>query len=301
MHCRLRSPLSAISRGIAFNAVYRLYIEDLHYGRFCRVASIFNVILFGLAVGLPVALISPIAVYECWKPTFGDDGSHPGYVGADKRLKTPLRVSPDGLCLYRCLVAAADFPRYIAATDWQRSMWAERLRCKTIALLKSYGLTVQARRLALSGSAGYPDEPDFYYLAEAVNLGFEVCQDGLPAPLPYGGRPITATLHYRKVADGAGHLSDHYDLQQVHYDRDLVGRRLRLWRKTTPQFAMFGSGKPAAMDTYVKERDLKHHRSTIIAAITKYPSTRAQALVTVLSPEYDLTVKWKALQNYVLR
>ena len=64
---------------------------------------------------------------------------------------------------------------------------------------------------------------------------------------------------------------------------------------------MFGSGKPAAMDTYVKERDLKHHRSTIVAAITKYPSKRAQALVTVLCREYDLKVKWKALQNYVRR
>ena len=160
---------------------------------------------------------------------------------------------------------------------------------------------MQARRLALSGSAGYPDEPDFYYLSEAANLGFEVCQDGLPAPLPYGGRCITATVCYCKVADGAGHLSDHYDLQQVHYDRDLVGQRLRLWRKTTPQFAMFGSGKPAAMGTYVKERDLKQHRSTIVAAITKYPSKRAQALVTVLCREYDLKVKWKALQNYVRR
>ena len=150
--------------------VYRLYIEDLHYGRFCRVASIFNVILFGLAVGLPVAFISPIAMYELWNPTLGDGVSHPGYVGSDKRLEAPLCVSADGLCLYRCLAAAADFPRYIAATDWQRYMWAERLRCKTIALLKSYGLKVQARRLALSGSAGYPDEPDFYYLSEAANL-----------------------------------------------------------------------------------------------------------------------------------
>ena len=94
-------------------------------------------------------------------------------------------------------------------------MWAERLRCRTIALLDTCGLSPQARRLERSGSEGYPDEPDFKWLAMASSIGFEVQLSGMSAPLPYGGLPITATVHYRKVADGAGHLSDHYDLVQV--------------------------------------------------------------------------------------
>ena len=223
--------------------VYRLFIEDLHYGPLCRTASIFNVILFGFACSIPMSVVWPVVIYEAWNPTLGDDCSHPGYVGATTRLDNDMAMPADGLCFYHCLAAAADLPRYVAGTEKQRVMWARRLRDKTIALLTQHGLSSQARRLGLSGPDGYPDEPDFYWISKAINLGFELWQDGLPAPLPYGDLPITAVVYYRKVADGAGHLSDHYDLKQVYYDRDLVGRRLRLWRKTAPQFAMFGSGK----------------------------------------------------------
>ena len=275
--------------------VYRLFIEDLHYGPFCQIASVCNVFLYGFAVGVPVAFICPIAIYECWNPTLGDDFSHPGYVGPDLRLAAPMSVPADDLCLYHCLVAAFDLPRYQAAIDAQRVTWAKALRQKTIELLKTMRLFGQARRLALPGSAGYPDEPDFYWISKAINLGFELWQDGLPAPLPYGGLPITAAVIYRKVADGAGHLSDHYDLKQVYYDRDLVGRRLRLWRKTKPVLANFAVSPSMTSSRDVKIGDLPKHRATIVSAIGKYPSKRAQALVTVLAREYDLNVKWKAL------
>ena len=150
----------------------------------------------------------------------------------------------DGLCFYHCLAAAADLPRYIAGTEKPRAMWAGRLRDKTIALLNQHGLSSRARRLGLSGPDGYPDEPDFYWISKAIDMGFELWQDGMPAPLPYGGLSITAAVYYRKVADGAGHLSDPYDLRQVDCDRDLVGLRLRLWRKTKPMFANFAVSPP---------------------------------------------------------
>ena len=100
---------------------------------------------------------------------------------------------------------------------------------------------------------------------------------------------------YRKVADGDGHLSDHYDLGQVYYRKDLPVRRVRLSHKTKPRHAMFGAPMPAPISTGdVKIGDLPIYRDTIIAAISKYPQKRAQTLVTVLSQEFSLLVKWKA-------
>ena len=51
----------------------------------------------------------------------------------------------------------------------------------------------------------------------------------------------------------------------------------------------------------VKIGQLYQHHSTIVAAISDYPSKRARALATVLSREHGLVVQWKALQTYILR
>ena len=51
----------------------------------------------------------------------------------------------------------------------------------------------------------------------------------------------------------------------------------------------------------IKIGDLWKHRSAIVAAIAKYPAKRARTLSTVLEHEHGLLVKWKALENYVLR
>ena len=171
-------------------------------------------------------------------------------------------------------------------------MWAERLRRRTIALLDLHDLSRQARRLELPGSEGYPDEEDFRWLSMASCIGFEVNQSGMAAPLPYGDRPIAATVYYHRVADGAGHLSDHFDLHQVYYSRDLVVRRLRLSGKTNPALLVSGGEKPVAIAGDVKIGELWKHRAAIVAAIATYPLKRAQALVTVLSREYGLCVKW---------
>ena len=208
----------------------------------------------------------------------------------------------DDFCLYHCLVAAVDLRRYYAASDTQRSMWARRLRCRTISVLNQHQLLDRARRLGLSGSAGYPDEEDFFYLSMASGLSFEIVQTGMAEPLCYGRSAIGATVQYVKVADGAGHLSDHYNLVQVYYDSRDPGRRLRLRRKTRPLAAMFVAPAAAeAMTDDVKIGQLSQHHSTIAAAISHYPFKRARALATVLSRDYGLVVKWKALQTYILR
>ena len=73
----------------------------------------------------------------------------------------------DGLCLYHALVAASDFSAYMAMTSADRAAAAGCLRQKTILELVASGLHSQAARLSLSGSAGYPDEEDFIYIAMA--------------------------------------------------------------------------------------------------------------------------------------
>ena len=124
---------------------YRLLLEDLHYGEYCRLVSIFNVLLHGLACGVPAAIIVPFVVYESWNPTLGDDDCiviadtgrvepmHPGYAG-DGLLAAPVRMAPDGLCLYHCLVAAASYTNYMASSVSERANLADQLRLKTIAV-----------------------------------------------------------------------------------------------------------------------------------------------------------------------
>ena len=110
----------------------------------------------------------------------------------------------------------------------------------------------------------------------------------------YGTYPICATVLFRKVADGAGHLSDHFDLKQVYEDTNTNGNgRWRLLRKTAPAHSIAGTvDRPPMPDKGdVKIRDLWQHRSTIVAAIARYPSKRAMALSTVLRKEYGLLVK----------
>ena len=51
----------------------------------------------------------------------------------------------------------------------------------------------------------------------------------------------------------------------------------------------------------VKIGQLSEHHDTIIDAVGKHQTKRARALSTVLHRDDGLLVKWKALQNYILR
>ena len=129
----------------------------------------------------------------------------------------------------------------------------------------------------------------------ARGISFEV-DLGVAYVPHYGTAAISARVLFRKVADGAGHLSDHYDLSQIYAASDVYagnGRR-RLRCKTRP------TGSMADRDD-VKLGKLWQHKSTIAAANGKHPAMRARALSTVLRRDYGLLVKWKALQTYVLR
>ena len=83
---------------------------------------------------------------------------------------------------------------------------AESLRSKTSGLLTEHGLVEQAKRLALSGAEGYPDEEDFMYIAMALGLSFEIEGISKGYVPHYGTGPIAARVLFRQVADGAGHL-----------------------------------------------------------------------------------------------
>ena len=124
-------------------------------------------------------------------------------------------MTRDGLCLYHCLVAAADYAADQELKLSERVRRAEKLRRDAIALLKQHGLSQRARRLGLSGYDGYPDEEDFLYLAMASGISFEVEQKDVRYVPHYGTSPIAARVLYRTVVDGAGHESNHYDLSQV--------------------------------------------------------------------------------------
>lgn len=233
-----------------------------------------------------------------WEPM------HPGYMGADRLLDAPVQMVPGELNLYHCLVAASGYAKYMDLALSERAVRAGSLRCATIRLIREDGASSQADRLMRSGYDGYPVQDDFYYIAKASGVSFEVEQHDLRCARHYGIRPISARLLLRKVADGAGHLSDHFDLAQIYYDSRQTGNgRWRLWRKTAPSESIWGSvdRPPVSDDGDVKLADLWRHKSTIAEAIAAYPAYQARALSFVLQRDYGLFVKWKALQNYILR
>ena len=64
------------------------------------------------------------------------------------------------------------------------------------------------------GSEGYPDEEDFAAVAEVAQISFAIVQEGIREPLVYGSEhgPVKLTMRRHFVADGAGHLSPHFDI-----------------------------------------------------------------------------------------
>ena len=118
----------------------------------------------------------------------------------------------------------------------------------------------------------------------ASGISFEV--DLGASYLPhYGTAPISARVLFRKVADGAGHLSDHFDLAQIFAASEATGNgRWRLWRKTPLSQSIYGTvdRPPMPEQGDVKIANLWKHKSTIVAAIAKYPAKRAIAPSTVL-------------------
>ena len=160
------------------------------------------VVLMGLLSEISTSIFCVALAIETVYPTLGDDDDfvidaasiaavpvvpmHPGYVGTEHLLDGPAEMAPDGLCLYHCLAAAANYANYMALSLPDRAMLAEQLRQKSIDLLVEHGLLQQANRLKLSGAAGYPDEPDFLYIAMATGVPFEV--EGIsPGYVPHYG------------------------------------------------------------------------------------------------------------------
>ena len=184
----------------------RRYVRCLHCGVLCRLISVLVVLICGLLACVPATVLCITLAIEAIHPTMGDDecvvvadadpvaALHPGYVGTERLLDSPARMAPDGLCLYHCLVAARDYVSYVAMSVPERVTLAEQLRQKSINILKEHGLASQAERLSLSGKDGYPDEPDFLYIAMASGAPFEVAGIS-PGYVPhYGTSPIAARV-----------------------------------------------------------------------------------------------------------
>ena len=113
----------------------------------------------------------------------------------------------------------------------------------------------------------------------ASGLSFEVAGIS-PAYVPhYGTSPIAARVLFKQVADGAGHLSDHFDLVQIYYDPRLGNGRWRLWRKTPLAESIDGTvdRPPMPEESDVKIGQLPEHHGTITDAIGKHPTKRAHA------------------------
>ena len=105
----------------------------------------------GLLSDIPTNILVSVLAIEAVYPTLGDDDdctmiAHPASVepmrpdyAGDPVLDAPVQMPPDDLCLYHCLVAAADYVIYLGLTVSEREAKAEQLRSATIALLQQHG------------------------------------------------------------------------------------------------------------------------------------------------------------------
>ena len=110
------------------------------------------VVLIGLLSDLPTFIFCIALVVETVYPTLGDDdciviaddgpvqAMHPGDAGVEL-LDAPAQMPPDGLCLYHCIAAAANYASYMALAVPDRATLAEELRRKTIAALEEHGMS----------------------------------------------------------------------------------------------------------------------------------------------------------------
>ena len=125
--------------------VVRLLLRGRHYGVWCRPISAWTALFVGLLAGIPRPLLLSCIGYEILFPTMGlgedfapiigdrgDDCLHPGYAGTDLLLDGLWHMARDGLCLYHCLVAAANLNVYRQCSQVEREAMAEALRTKTI-------------------------------------------------------------------------------------------------------------------------------------------------------------------------
>ena len=93
---------------------------------------------------------------------------------------------------------------------------ARAMRDRVLSLLRDDHLFEQAERLLLPGYAGYPDEEDFPYISRVLGHAFEVVQPGSSmAPLVYGSGPVALRVARVLQADGQGHRSWHYVVEQA--------------------------------------------------------------------------------------
>ena len=127
------------------------------------------------------------------------------------------RMPPDGLCLYHCLLYAANPGAYDAWEPASAAAAAEDLRQRIIAKFYSVGASDQGDRLGQSGSAGYPQEEDFAMISQVTKLPFEIIIESAPAmqPLRYGEGDAVARFVLREIFDGAGAVSMHWDVAEI--------------------------------------------------------------------------------------
>ena len=133
-----------------------------------------------------------MVLLELYAPTFPD-----------------IKMPADDYCLYHCFNYAGSNGTSPLTEDF-----ATRLQKRIAARIRRDGLSAQGERLLMPGADGYPDEEDFPYFAAEAGFSFAIVQDTMPAPLVYGSEhgPVCLTVRLHNVADGAGHLSPHYDV-----------------------------------------------------------------------------------------
>ena len=135
---------------------------------------------------------------EAMKPTFGKRAS-----------RDDIKMLADDYCLYHCFnYAKSNGASPLTVT------YAKRLREKIVWAMRRDKLSEAVGRLVKGGAEGYPDEEDFKYFAKVAGFSFAIVQAPIREPLVYGSElgPVRLTVRLHKVADGAGHLSDHYDV-----------------------------------------------------------------------------------------
>ena len=119
-------------------------------------------------MGVLVVRSRYVDVRRSYEADCGDDGGD-------------IKMPADDYCLYRCFNYAGSNGAAPLTEDY-----AGRFQRKVYRTMLRWGKEGLAERLMRPGSAGYPDETDFWYFAKTVGYSFAIVQAPILEPLVYG-------------------------------------------------------------------------------------------------------------------
>ena len=228
---------SFMQRAAACVVAASWFISGLHWcsRKLCVAFSYLTMLPFFWTYPKTLHVIIGVAVYACPHLMLQPDSvlQMDLTVGASQITRTPptlcekgqllstLSPPADGQCLYHCMAAAQNVLLYQNLILQDKITAAYSVKSDFLQFLRAKGKIELATRLGGTGPGSYPDSEDFELLGEFLGgqVVLESTEVGEAGPIYYNaGCPRVVVLGHRRVLDGTGHSSPHYELKQSFFE-----------------------------------------------------------------------------------